>query len=126
MFPTALQLCENEAMTTKVHRRTSNQADDSKVVRYVIDTRASAGFADSSDAGGKGLRQSTKEIVAPAKSTKSDGRKGAKPKGETFTVLTAIKPANPYIVSSPEKALEIAKRVGIFTATGKLSPVFSR
>jgi len=113
-------------MMTKVHRRTSNQADDSKFVRYVIDTRASAGLADSSQAGGKESRRTTKEMGSSAKSVEPSVRNNAKSKGETFIALTTIKPANPYIVSSPEKALEIAKRVGIFTAKGKLSPVFSR
>ncbi|ADP20016.1 hypothetical protein AXYL_06732 (plasmid) [Achromobacter xylosoxidans A8] len=106
-------VCENNVMS-KVLKRTSTGAGDTKVVRYVVDT-------------GRAAPKSAKGRAVPAKAKGSEAKRprtqvGKEPQG-TITVLKSVKPANPYL-STPKEALKVAKRAGIFTATGKLTAAF--
>ncbi|WP_148260768.1 MULTISPECIES: hypothetical protein [Achromobacter] len=99
---------------SKVLKRTSTGAGDTKVVRYVVDT-------------GRAAPKSAKGRAVPAKAKGSEAKRprtqvGKEPQG-TITVLKSVKPANPYL-STPKEALKVAKRAGIFTATGKLTAAF--
>lgn len=102
-------------MSAKVLKRTSARTDDTKVVRYVVDTGQTVN---------KTLKGKTSAAPAKAKTSKKPAVKHSTPARGTFTVLKTVKPANPYLLS-PKEALEVAKRAGIFTPSGKLKPVFN-
>jgi len=102
-------------MSAKVLKRTSAGTDDTKVVRYVVDT----GRAPS-----KALKGKAPVAPRDAKASKKPEAKRSPSTRGTFTVLKTVKPANPYLLS-PKEALEVAKRAGIFTPSGKLKSVFN-
>lgn len=108
-------MCENNSMSAKVLKRTSAGIDDTKVVRYVVDTGRAVN---------KSLKGGDLPASGDAAAKKKSAPKASKPARGTVTVLKMVKPANPYL-SSPEETLETAKRAGIFTPSGRLKPAFN-
>ena len=105
-----------------LRKRTTTRPNGTKITRFVIDTRP----ASSKD------EVPTKVEASPGRTAKTaedqpaaEPMKGqAKSKAGTYTALVTVKPANPYLTGSRDKALEIAKRAGILNEAGELIPPF--
>jgi hypothetical protein len=108
-------MCQNKAMSAKVLKRTSAAVDETKVVRYVVET---------DHPNRKAVKGRVSPLSAKADAPKRSAAKTARRAQSTFTVLKTVERANPYL-RSPEEVLEVAKRAGIFTQSGKLRSVFS-
>lgn len=106
----------------ELRTRTTTHPDGTKIIRFVVDTRPTR----SKD------KLSTTVEVSRRRAAKTDHNQPAtqpmkhkaKSKAGAYTALVIVKPANPYLTGSRDKALEIAKRAGILNDAGKLMPRF--
>lgn len=113
-------------MSAKIQKRISTGAGESEVVRYVLVDRDRI---SQTVKGGSFVAPKKERMSAPAKAAaqktavKRDAKKATGSSSGQFTVLKTVKPANPYL-STPEEALNIAKRAGIFDRSGKLKSIY--